>query len=107
MLLSSVNFSGFTVNAALPTTDGHDKYVNKAAFDVIGSKDFGSKDLDGPLFDKTKGSQNITELQVPTLAYDDTSVGLVWQKPENMIMLRTTRFGLIIHMQERQERILR
>ena len=82
MLLSSVNFSGFTVNAALPTTDGHDKYVNKAAFDVIGSKDFGSKDLDGPLFDKTKGSQNITELQVPTLAYDDTSVGLVWQKPE-------------------------
>ena len=34
------------------------------------------------MFDKTKGSSDITDLQVPTLAYDESSIGLVWQKPE-------------------------
>lgn len=68
--------------AGLPTTEGHDKYVNKNVFSVIGSDTFGTKDLESPLFDKTKGSQDITNLQVPVLAYDDTSIGLVWEKPE-------------------------
>lgn len=72
-----------TVGASgLPTTQGHDKYVNKNVFDVISSDTFGTKELESPLFDKTKGSSDITDLQVPTLAYDDTSIGLVWQKPE-------------------------
>lgn len=72
-----------TVGASgLPTTQGHDKYVNKNVFDVISSDTFGTKALESPLFDKTKGSSDITDLQVPTLAYDDTSIGLVWQKPE-------------------------
>lgn len=34
------------------------------------------------LYDSTKGNLNITDLQVPTLAYDDTSIGMVWEKPE-------------------------
>lgn len=34
------------------------------------------------LYDSSQGSLNITNLQVPTLAYDDTSIGLVWEKPE-------------------------
>ena len=72
-----------TVGASgLPTTQGHDKYVNKNVFDVISSDTFGTKELESPLFDKTKGSSDITDLHVPTLAYDDTSIGLVWQKPE-------------------------
>ena len=72
-----------TVGASgLPTTQGHDKYVNKNVFDVISSDTFGTKELESPLFDKTNGSSDITDLQVPTLAYDDTSIGLVWQKPE-------------------------
>jgi len=72
-----------TVGASgLPTTQGHDKYVNKNVFDVISSDTFGTKELESPLFDKTNGSSDIIDLQVPTLAYDDTSIGLVWQKPE-------------------------
>ena len=78
-----MNFAGVTTGAAgLPTTDGHDKYVNKNVFDVISSDTFGTKELESPLFDKTKGSSDITDLQVPTLAYDESSIGLVWQKPE-------------------------
>ena len=81
--MSTFGLGGTTATAAgLPTTEGHDKYVNKTAFDVIGSDSFGTKPLDNPLFDKTKGSSNITNLQVPTLAYDDTSIGVVWNKPE-------------------------
>ena len=35
MAVGSVNFAGVTTGAAgLPTTDGHDKYVNKNVFDV-------------------------------------------------------------------------
>ena len=83
MAVGSVNFAGVTTGAAgLPTTDGHDKYVNKNVFDVISSDSFGTKELESPLFDKTKGSSDITDLQVPTLAYDESSIGLVWQKPE-------------------------
>ena len=83
MAVGSVNFAGITTGAAgLPTTDGHDKYVNKNVFDVISSDTFGTKELESPLFDKTKGSSDITDLQVPTLAYDESSIGLVWQKPE-------------------------
>ncbi len=81
--MSTLGLGGTTATAAgLPTTDGHDKYVDKAVFDVIGSDTFGTKPLDNPLFDKTKGSSNITNLQVPVLAYDDTSIGVVWNKPE-------------------------
>ena len=42
--------------SGLPTTQGHDKYVNKNVFDVISSDTFGTKELESPLFDKTKGS---------------------------------------------------
>ena len=81
--MSTFGLGGTTATAAgLPTTDGHDKYVDKAVFDVIGSETFGTKPLDNPLFDKTKGSSDITNLQVPVLAYDDTSIGVVWNKPE-------------------------
>jgi len=34
-------------------------------------------------FTKSEGSVDVTELRVPTLAYDDTSISLVWDKPEN------------------------
>lgn len=74
-----------TVNtraAKMPGTEGHDKYVDGKVFDVISSDTFGTKDLDSPLFDKTRGSNDISDLLVPTLAYDDTSIGLVWKKPE-------------------------
>ena len=81
MAVGSVNFGA----AGLPTTDGHDKYVNKNVFDVISSDSFGTKELESPLFDKTKGSNDITDLQVPTLAYDESSIGLVWQKPEKYV----------------------
>ena len=81
MAVGSVNFAGITTGAAgLPTTDGHDKYVNKNVFDVISSDSFGTKELESPLFDKTKGSSDITDLQVPTLAYDESSIGLVWHR---------------------------
>lgn len=83
MTVGSFGMSGYTANAAgLPTTQGHDKYVDKDVFSVISSDTFGTKELESPLFDKSSGSSNITDLQVPTLAYDDTSIGLVWQKPE-------------------------
>ncbi|MBO5459612.1 MAG: hypothetical protein J5981_05120, partial [Lachnospira sp.] len=83
MAVGSVNLSCLTAKAAgLPTTDGHDKYVNADVFKVISDESFGTKELENPLFDKTKGSSDIKDLQVPTLAYDDTSIGLVWQKPE-------------------------
>ena len=63
MAVGSVNFAGITTGAAgLPTTDGHDKYVNKNVFDVISSDTFGTKELESPLFDKTKGSSDITDL---------------------------------------------
>ena len=92
--MSTFGLGGTTATAAgLPTTDGHDKYVNKAVFDVIGSDTFGTKPLDSPLFDKTKGSSNITNLQVPVLAYDDTSIGVVWNKPEKYQIIR---FGLTV-----------
>lgn len=83
LAVGSISFSGITSGAAgLPTTDGHDKYVNSRVFDVISSDTFGTQELESPLFDKTVGSSDITDLQVPVLAYDDTSIGLVWQKPE-------------------------
>jgi polygalacturonase/glucan-binding YG repeat protein len=34
-------------------------------------------------FTRSEGSLDVTGLRVPTLAYDDTSVTLVWDKPEN------------------------
>jgi polygalacturonase len=34
-------------------------------------------------FTRSEGSQDVTNLRVPTLAYDDTSITLVWDKPEN------------------------
>ena len=47
MAVGSVNFAGITTGAAgLPTTDGHDKYVNKNVFDVISSDSFGTKELE-------------------------------------------------------------
>lgn len=82
MTVSSLSTLQTVGASGLPTTQGHDKYVNKNVFDVISSDTFGTKELESPLFDKTKGSSDITDLQVPTLAYDDTSIGLVWQKPE-------------------------
>ena len=83
LAVGSISFSGITSDAAgLPTTDGHDKYVNSEIFDVISSDTFGTQELESPLFDKAVGSSDITDLQVPVLAYDDTSIGLVWQKPE-------------------------
>lgn len=33
-------------------------------------------------YDSSYGEQYVTELMVPTLAYDDTSIVIVWQKPE-------------------------
>ena len=83
MVVCTMNLSCLTAGAAgLPTTEGHNKYVNSNVFSVIGSDDFGTKKLENPLFDKTKGSNDISNLQVPTLAYDDTSIGIVWDKPE-------------------------
>lgn len=83
LTVGSLTIPGFKPQAAgLPTTDGHDKYVDAAVFDVINSDTFGTKELDEPLFDMTRGSHDITRLQVPVLAYDDTSIGLVWDKPE-------------------------
>ena len=82
MTVGSLSIPSTAGAAGLPTTQGHDKYVNKNVFDVISSDTFGTKELESPLFDKTTGSNDITDLQVPTLAYDDTSIGLVWQKPE-------------------------
>lgn len=38
--------------------------------------------LTEPKYDRTEGSEDVTNLLVPTLAYDDTSVTLVWNKPE-------------------------
>ena len=34
-------------------------------------------------FTSSEGSYNVTGLKVPTLAYDDESITLVWDKPEN------------------------
>ena len=83
MTVGSISFQGLSVNAAgLPTTDGHNKYVNSEVFNVISDDSFGTKELENPLFDKTTGSSDISNLQVPTLAYDDTSIALVWDKPE-------------------------
>ena len=83
MTVGSISFQGLSVNAAgLPTTDGHNKYVNSEVFNVISDDSFGTKELESPLFDKTTGSSDISNLQVPTLAYDDTSIALVWDKPE-------------------------
>lgn len=83
MTVGSISFQGLSANAAgLPTTDGHNKYVNSEVFNVISDDSFGTKELESPLFDKTTGSSDISNLQVPTLAYDDTSIALVWDKPE-------------------------
>ena len=83
MTVGSISFQGLSANAAgLPTTDGHNKYVNSEVFNVISDDSFGTKELENPLFDKTTGSSDISNLQVPTLAYDDTSIALVWDKPE-------------------------
>lgn len=34
-------------------------------------------------YSRTEGSYDVTNLRVPTLAYDDTSITLVWDKPQN------------------------
>lgn len=34
-------------------------------------------------YSASEGSSDVTNLRVPTLAYDDTSITLVWDKPEN------------------------
>lgn len=34
-------------------------------------------------YSRSEGSSDVTNLRVPVLAYDDTSVTLVWDKPEN------------------------
>ena len=41
-------------------------------------------DFDGEekRFDRSEGSSDVMEVRVPTLAYDDTSITLVWDKPE-------------------------
>jgi exo-poly-alpha-galacturonosidase len=83
LTVGTMNLTGLTAGASgMPTTDGHDKYVNQKVFQTINSSTFGTEELTSPLFDKTKGSSDITNLLVPTLAYDDTSIGLVWDKPE-------------------------
>ena len=98
MTVGSISFQGLSVNAAgLPTTDGHNKYVNSEVFNVISDDSFGTKELENPLFDKTTGSSDISNLQVPTLAYDDTSIALVWDKP----------FTSTAHLMEQQERIMK
>ena len=38
---------------------------------------------DGKHYSSSEGSCDVTDLRVPTLAYDDTSITLVWDKPEN------------------------
>ena len=40
-------------------------------------------DFDGEekRFDRSEGSSDVMEVRVPTLAYDDTSITLVWDKP--------------------------
>lgn len=63
-------------------SENHSIYIEENVFKTITSSDFGTKKLESPLFDRTKGSQNVTRLQVPVLAYDENSVSLVWEKPE-------------------------
>ena len=64
MTVGSISFQGLSVNAAgLPTTDGHNKYVNSEVFNVISDDSFGTKELENPLFDKTTGSSDISNLQ--------------------------------------------
>ncbi|MDO5402752.1 MAG: hypothetical protein Q4F11_04875, partial [Eubacteriales bacterium] len=83
LTVGSLTLTGFSANAAgLPTTEGHNKYVNSDVFSVIGSDTFGTQQLEKPLFDKTQGSHDISDLQIPVLAYDESSIGFVWQKPE-------------------------
>ena len=56
--MSTLGLGGTTATAAgLPTTDGHDKYVDKAVFDVIEVILLEQKELESPLFDKTKRKQ--------------------------------------------------
>jgi polygalacturonase len=38
---------------------------------------------EGKHYSASEGSSDVTNLRVPTLAYDDTSITLVWDKPEN------------------------
>lgn len=39
--------------------------------------------LSAAKYSNCQGSRSISNLHVPTLAYDDTTITLVWQKPEN------------------------
>ena len=108
MTVGSISFQGLSVNAAgLPTTDGHNKYVNSEVFNVISDDSFGTKELENPLFDKTTGSSDISNLQVPTLAYDDTSIALVWDKPEKYDNVEIITFTSTAHLMEQQERIMK
>ena len=44
MTVGSISFQGLSANAAgLPTTDGHNKYVNSEVFNVISDDSIGTK----------------------------------------------------------------
>ena len=61
MTVGSLSIPSTAGAAGLPTTQGHDKYVNKNVFDVISSDTFGTKELESPLFDNTTVSNDITD----------------------------------------------
>ena len=62
-----VGVNTISISASLlPSTDGHTTYVDSDVFSIIGSDTFGTVALNNPLFDQTNGSQDITDLQVPT-----------------------------------------
>lgn len=61
--------------------------------------------LTEPKYDRTEGSEDVTNLLVPTLAYDDTSVTLVWNKPENTIQLQTTLYIRTVSSSEQPGKI--
>lgn len=61
--------------------------------------------LTEPKYDRTEGSEDVTNLLVPTLAYDDTSVTLVWNKPENTILSQTTPYIRTVSSSEQPGKI--
>lgn len=75
-----------------PIQKGHTYYAygdgTKSTFFGITIAYGGSMTVDNiypdvdPKYDSAEGSYEVTELMVPTLAYDEDSIVVVWQKPE-------------------------
>ena len=59
------------------------KAQENSVFSVVAGEEFGSHKLEKPLIDNSKGSYDVTGLVVPYMAYDDSSISIVWNKPEN------------------------